>query len=87
VGWGNDISIKELTKMIAEKVQFECVIQWDTCKLDGMLRKCLGNTLMINLGFEPKISLDDGGKSLALKMSLKLNILFMTLVIIFVPLK
>ncbi len=60
IGWGEDVSIKELAEMIASKVGFTGDIRWDTSKPDGMLRKCMDVTRMKNLGFSPKISLSEG---------------------------
>ncbi len=60
VGWGEDISIKELAEMISQKVGFEGQILWDDTKPNGMLRKCMDVSEMKNIGFEPKITLDEG---------------------------
>ena len=60
VGWGYDVSIKELASRIASHVGFEGRILWDTKKPDGMLRKCMDVSKMLDLGFKPKINLDDG---------------------------
>lgn len=60
VGWGEDISIKELAEIISQKVGFEGQILWDDTKPNGMLRKCMDVTAMKEIGFEPKITLDEG---------------------------
>jgi len=60
VGWGSDISIKELAHKIAECAGFEGEIKWDKTKPDGMLLKCMDVSRMKSLGFYPEISLDDG---------------------------
>ena len=60
VGWGSDISIKELADKIAECAGFEGEIKWDKTKPDGMLLKCMDVSRMKSLGFYPEISLDDG---------------------------
>lgn len=60
VGWGKDISIKELAGNIANKVVYHGEIQWDTSKPDGMIRKCMDVSLMKKFGFYPKISINDG---------------------------
>lgn len=60
VGWGTDVSIRELAEMVAARVGFDGAIRWDTSKSDGMLRKCLDVTRMRALGFEPAISLEQG---------------------------
>lgn len=60
IGWGHDISIKELALIIAEKVKYKGEIIWDDTKPNGMLRKCMDVTLMKSLGFKPNIDLSDG---------------------------
>ncbi|MHC1689238.1 MAG: GDP-L-fucose synthase family protein [Bacteroidales bacterium] len=60
VGSGIDYSIKELAAKIAVHVGFTGKIEWDTSKPDGMMRKCLDVTRMKAMGFEPKISIDEG---------------------------
>jgi GDP-L-fucose synthase len=60
VGWGDDISIKELAHLIAQKVNFKGQIIWDSSKPDGMLRKCMDVSKMKNVGFNPQITLDKG---------------------------
>ena len=60
VGWGEDISIKELSALIALKVRFSGDVRWDTSKPDGMLKKCMDVTKMRNMGFNPRIILSDG---------------------------
>ena len=60
IGWGTDVSIKELAEIISDKVGFNGMIKWDFNKPDGMLRKCLDVSKMKALGFQPEISLSDG---------------------------
>lgn len=60
IGWGVDISIKELANKISCKVGFKGDTIWDKNRPDGMLRKCMDVTKMKNLGFTPKIQLDQG---------------------------
>ncbi len=64
VGWGKDISIKELAGMISQKVGFEGTIKWDTTKPDGMLRKCLDVSRMRDAGFNPSIEINYGIKQM-----------------------
>lgn len=64
VGTGEDISIKDLSNIISEKVHFNGQITWDSSKPDGMLKKCMDITKLNKLGFECKISLEDGIDSL-----------------------
>ena len=60
VGSGVDFSIRELAEKVALHTGFKGVIEWDATKPDGMMRKCLDVTRMKEMGFEPKISLDEG---------------------------
>ncbi len=60
IGWGVDISIKELAEKIKARTGYQGNIKWDQSKPDGMPRKCLDTSKMINYGFEPATSLDQG---------------------------
>jgi GDP-L-fucose synthase len=60
VGWGVDISIKEMAEMIAAKVGYRGNLKWNTDMPDGMLRKCLDVSRIRALGFAPSITLNDG---------------------------
>ncbi len=60
VGWGTDVSIKELAAMIADKVGYKGELRWDDSKPNGMLRKCMEVSKMKGLGFEPAITLEAG---------------------------
>jgi GDP-L-fucose synthase len=60
IGWGIDISIKELAELIALKTGFKGQIIWDTSKPNGMLKKCMDVTKMIEAGFKPQIQLSEG---------------------------
>jgi GDP-L-fucose synthase len=60
IGWGNDISIKELADKIAIQVGFEGEILWDTSKPDGMMKKCMDVSKMRDFGFNPTITLEEG---------------------------
>ena len=60
IGTGYDISIKELTDMIAKVVGYEGVIKWDTSKPNGTPRKVMNIDKLNKLGFKPKYKLLDG---------------------------
>ena len=60
VGTGQDISIKSLAKKIALASDFKGEIIWDLSKPDGTPKKQLNVTRMKELGWESKISLDEG---------------------------
>ena len=60
VGTGQDISIKELAAIVAQKSGFGGEILWDNSKPDGTPRKVLDNSRLTSLGWQPEIPLEDG---------------------------
>jgi len=60
IGFGEDISIKDLSLLIKEIVGFEGEIIHDFTKPDGTPRKLMDSTKLRNLGWEPKIKLEEG---------------------------
>ena len=60
VGYGKDVSIKELALMIKKITQFNGEIIFDETKPDGMPNKLLDVSKMSALGWRPKINLKDG---------------------------
>jgi GDP-L-fucose synthase len=60
IGWGEDISIRELAELICAIVGFEGELTWDTSKPDGTPRKLLDVSKLRNLGWRPAISLREG---------------------------
>jgi len=60
VGWGEDISIRELAELICEVVGFRGELKWDPSKPDGTPRKLLDISRIKNLGWQPTIALRDG---------------------------
>ena len=60
VGWGKDISIRELAALIAEVVGFTGSIEFDASYPDGTPRKVLDTGKLSGLGWSPDISLRAG---------------------------
>lgn len=60
IGWGRDHTIKELAQMASEAVGFKGDIRWDGSKPDGTPQKLLDSTRLTELGWQPKIDLEDG---------------------------
>jgi len=60
VGWGSDISIRDLAEMIREIVGFNGRLKFDTTKPDGTPRKILDVTRMRGLGWKASIELKAG---------------------------
>ncbi len=63
VGTGKDLKIKELAIKISNLVNYKGEIIWDKNKPDGTPRKLLNISKIQNLGWVPKISLDEGIKA------------------------
>ena len=60
IGWGQDCTIRELAEMIAKTVGYTGKLKWDDSRPDGTPRKVLDNRKLSALGWEPKISLQEG---------------------------
>jgi GDP-L-fucose synthase len=60
VGYGEDISIRELAELICEVIGFDGELAWDRSKPDGTPRKLLDVSKLRALGWKPAISLRDG---------------------------
>lgn len=60
IGWGQDITIRELAETIQKIVGFEGELLFDTSKPDGTPRKLLDTSLLTSLGFKPVIGLEEG---------------------------
>jgi len=60
VGWGEDVTIKELAFLIAQEVGYSGDFVFDPSKPDGTPRKLLNVDRLKNLGWSPKINLIAG---------------------------
>lgn len=60
VGYGSDVTIKELAHIIQEQIGHQGEIIWDTTKPDGTPRKWMDSSKMKALGWKPKYSLEEG---------------------------
>lgn len=60
IGPGEDISIKELAMLIANRVGYRGSITWDHSKPDGALKKLLDSSRIHRLGWNAKTSLQQG---------------------------
>lgn len=60
IGTGEDVTIKELTELVAKVVGFTGTIEWDTSKPDGTPRKLLDVSRLHNLGWKHKMELEEG---------------------------
>ncbi len=62
IGTGEDVSIKELAKMVNKIVGFNGKIVWDKTKPDGAPRKLLNVDKLHRLGWRHRVELEDGIK-------------------------
>jgi GDP-L-fucose synthase len=62
VGTGEEVSILELAKVIAEIVGYEGKISFDSTKPDGTPRKLMDSSRLHALGYKHKVSLREGIK-------------------------
>jgi len=60
VGCGEDLTIRELVEIVARVIGFEIDLVFDTTKPDGTPRKLLDTTRLQALGWNPRISLNEG---------------------------
>jgi GDP-L-fucose synthase len=60
IGFGKDISIRELASLIQNTVGFEGDVRFDTSKPDGAMQKLMDNSKIKKLGWEPRTSLREG---------------------------
>ncbi len=60
VGYGEDVTIRELVELICEVVGFDGELVFDATKPDGTPRKLLDTTKLTGLGWKPKIPLKEG---------------------------
>lgn len=59
-GTGEELTIKELTTLVAETVGFTGTIEWDTTRPNGTPRKLLDVSKTRRMGWAPKIGLAEG---------------------------
>jgi GDP-L-fucose synthase len=62
IGWGEDVSIKEVAELIALEVGYSGLLEFDTTKPDGTFRKLIDTSKLKKIGWEPKIKLREGIK-------------------------
>ncbi len=60
VGFGEDLSIKELAETIQKIVGFKGGLRFDTTKPNGTPRKLMDSTKIFQTGWKPKVSLQEG---------------------------
>ena len=68
VGSGSDVTIKELAELIAEKIGFKGLINWDISKPDGTPQKLLDVDQLQSMGWSASISLAEGLKKVIINL-------------------
>lgn len=60
IGFGSDVTIRELAETVAEVVGFKGTLSYDSAKPDGMPKKLLDSGKLNAMGWTPKVELKDG---------------------------
>lgn len=60
IGTGIEITIRDLARLIKEKVGFKGQLQFNTSKPDGSMRKLTDPSKLHALGWHHKIEIDEG---------------------------
>jgi len=60
IGYGSDVTIRELAEMVRRIIGFRGEIVWDTSKPDGTPRKLLDSSRLFALGWRPTVDLETG---------------------------
>ena len=60
VGFGSDITISDLAKAVAKATGYEGKIKFDISKPDGAPRKMMDSFRLNNIGWKPKVNLENG---------------------------
>jgi len=62
IGFGSDVTIKQLAETVQRVVGFGGAIIWDTSKPDGTPRKLMDSSRLFALGWKPQVKLEAGIK-------------------------
>ena len=60
VGYGSDVTIRELAELVQRVVGYDGTVSWDASRPDGTPRKLLDSSRVLATGWRPNISLEDG---------------------------
>ncbi len=64
VGTGKELTIRELSELIAKTVNYEGSIEFDASKPDGTMRKLIDVSKLHSLGWKHKVEIEEGVKKL-----------------------
>jgi len=60
IGYGEDLTIEELARLIAGVIGYQGAFRYDKTKPDGTMRKLLDSSKMMQLGWRPRVGLEEG---------------------------
>ena len=60
VGTGKELTIRQLSELVVKAVGFEGVVEFDTSKPDGTMRKLIDVSKLHSLGWTHKVEIEDG---------------------------
>ena len=60
VGYGSDVTIRELAELIQRTVGYDGKVTWDAARPDGTPRKLLDSSRVLATGWRPRIDLERG---------------------------
>src|SRR6202021_875392 len=60
IGWGQDVTIRELAELVLSAIGYRGRLELGSTKPDGTPRKLLDVTRLTDLGWKPRISLENG---------------------------
>jgi GDP-L-fucose synthase len=60
IGWGQDVTIRELAEIVMSAIGYSGRLHFDSSKPDGTPRKLLDVTRLSDLGWKPRIPLENG---------------------------
>ena len=64
VGTGKELTIRQLSHLVAKTVGFEGTIEFDTSKPDGTMRKLIDVSKLHSLGWTHKVEIEEGVQKL-----------------------
>lgn len=60
IGTEEEISMQKLAEMIKQIVGYDGIIEYDTTKPDGMMRRIVDSSKIRTLGWKPKVGIEEG---------------------------
>jgi GDP-L-fucose synthase len=60
IGYGSDISVRELAETVRRIAGYDGGIVWDTTKPDGTPRKLMDSSRLLAMGWKPQVDLETG---------------------------